>query len=117
MGRDPGCGLARAHCRTVQHPRGNHPRSAGLVAATPGAPRPGAEAWRNFCRKLAQRGVERAAHEGPRDYTTRAARSVPDARRSILRIGELYIRLRYGAQQGAAHVARLQRLVRALRVT
>jgi len=80
-------------------------------------PDPVQKAWRAFCAKLARRGVERAPHEGPRDYTTRAARAVPDARRMILRIGELYIGLRYGAQSSAPHVARLQRLVRALRVT
>jgi len=80
-------------------------------------PDPVQKAWRAFCRKLAQRGVERAAHEGPRDYTRRAARSVPDARRTILRIGELYLNLRYGAQTSPPSVARLQRLVRALRVT
>ena len=80
-------------------------------------PDPVQKAWRAFCRKLARRGVERAPHEGPRDYATRAARSVPDARRSILRIGELYIGLRYGAQRSAPGVSRLQRLVRTLRVT
>jgi len=80
-------------------------------------PDPVQKAWRALCRKLAQRGVERAAHEGPRDYTRRAARSVPDARRTILRIGELYLNLRYGAQTSPPSVARLQRLVRALRVT
>jgi hypothetical protein len=76
-------------------------------------------AWRNFCRKLAARGVERAPYEGPRDYTARAARSVPDARRAILHIGELYIALRYGAGAGSNpnRLARLQRLVRTLRVT
>ncbi|MEA3194600.1 MAG: protein-glutamine gamma-glutamyltransferase [Betaproteobacteria bacterium] len=80
-------------------------------------PDPVQKAWRAFGRKLAARGGERAPHEGPRDYTTRAARSVPDARRTILRIGELYIGLRYGAQRSAAGIARLQRLVRTLRVT
>jgi hypothetical protein len=75
------------------------------------------KAWRKFCRKLALRGVERAAHEGPRDYSARAARSVPDARRTILRIGELYISLRYGARPSPPRLARLERLVRALRVT
>jgi protein-glutamine gamma-glutamyltransferase len=30
-------------------------------------PDPVQKAWRAFCRKLAARGVERAAHEGPRD--------------------------------------------------
>jgi transglutaminase-like putative cysteine protease len=80
-------------------------------------PDPVQKAWRAFCRKLAERGVERAPHEGPRDYTVRAARSVPDARRSILRIGELYIGLRYGTQPGGPRLARLERLVRTLRVT
>jgi transglutaminase-like putative cysteine protease len=80
-------------------------------------PDPVQAAWRRFCRKLGERGVERAPHEGPRDYTVRAARSVPDARRTILRIGELYIALRYGAERSAARLARLQRLVRTLRVT
>ena len=80
-------------------------------------PDPVQTAWRSFCRKLGERGVERAPHEGPRDYTVRAARSVPDARRTILRIGELYIGLRYGAEPSSIRLARLQRLVRALRVT
>ena len=82
-------------------------------------PDPVQRAWRSFCRKLAERGVERAPYEGPRDYTTRAARSVPDARRAILHIGELYIALRYGAGSGSNpnRLARLQRLVRTLRVT
>jgi len=80
-------------------------------------PDPVQRAWRAFCGKLARRGVERAPHEGPRDYTARAARAVPDARRTILRVGELYIGLRYGAHASAPRVARLQRLVRALRVT
>jgi transglutaminase-like putative cysteine protease len=80
-------------------------------------PDPVQKAWRAFCRKLAERGVERAPHEGPRDYTTRAARAVPAARRTILRIGELYIGLRYGAQASPPGVARLRRLVRTLRLT
>jgi transglutaminase-like putative cysteine protease len=80
-------------------------------------PDPVQKAWRMFCGKLAQRGVERAPQEGPRDYTVRAARAVPDARRTILSVGELYIGLRYGAHVSAPRIARLQRLVRALRVT
>ncbi len=74
-------------------------------------------AWRAFCRKLASRGLERAPHEGPRDYSERAARALPAARRAILRIGALYIRLRYGADASAARVAELRRLVRELRLT
>ncbi len=78
------------------------------------------KAWRAFCAKLAARGVERKAHEGPRDYAIRAARALPAYRGAILRIGALYIGLRYGMnagpQAGAARVRELRRLVRELRL-
>jgi hypothetical protein len=69
-------------------------------------------AWRAFCRKLARRGVERAPSEGPRDYAVRAARALPAARRGILRIGALYIALRYGSHATPPAVTRLRKLVR-----
>ncbi|HEX7219935.1 MAG TPA: DUF3488 and transglutaminase-like domain-containing protein [Burkholderiales bacterium] len=78
-------------------------------------PDPVQKAWRAFCRKLAARGVEPSPTEGPRDYATRAARALPARRASILRIGALYIALRYGAQASAAGVAQLRRLVREFR--
>ncbi len=77
-------------------------------------PDPVQRAWRTFCRKLAARGVVRAPHEGPRDYSTRAARTLPVARRAILRIGALYIALRYGESADKPATARLTRLVREL---
>ena len=74
-------------------------------------------AWRAFCRKLARRGLPRSPSEGPRDYALRAARALPAARSAILRIGALYIRLRYGAEPAPRQgVAELRRLVRSLRV-
>jgi len=78
-------------------------------------PDPVQKAWRAFCRKLAMRGVERAPHEGPRDYATRAARALPAARRNILHIGALYIGLRYGAHASGPGLERLKRLVREFR--
>jgi transglutaminase-like putative cysteine protease len=80
-------------------------------------PDPVQTAWRAFCRKLAAHGLERAPSEGPRDYSARAARALPASRRAILRIGSLYIRLRYGRQFSGARVAELRRLVRGLRLT
>lgn len=74
------------------------------------------KAWGAFCGKLAARGVERAPHEGPRDYAMRAARALPVAAWTILRIGALYIGLRYGARARAKGVERLKRLVRELRL-
>jgi hypothetical protein len=75
-------------------------------------PDPVQRAWRAFCRKLAARGVERAPSEGPRDYAARAARALPAARRNILRIGALYIALRYGSQATPPALERLRKLVR-----
>jgi hypothetical protein len=80
-------------------------------------PDPVQKAWRAFCRKLAACGLERAPHEGPRDYSTRAARALPGSRRAILRIGALYIGVRYGARARAEKVTELRRLVRELRLT
>lgn len=77
-------------------------------------PDPVQKAWRAFCRKLAARGIERASHEGPRDYSARAARGLPGSRRAILRIASLYIALRYGQRPSRAGAARLKRLVRQL---
>jgi hypothetical protein len=78
-------------------------------------PDPVQRAWRAFCRKLAKRGVEPSPTEGPRDYAARAARALPTVRTSILKIGALYIALRYGAQASAAGVAQLRKLVREFR--
>ncbi len=77
-------------------------------------PDPVQKAWQAFCRKLAARGVERAGHEGPRDYATRAARALPGSRRAILRIAALYIGLRYGTRTTRAGAERLKRLVHQL---
>ncbi|HEV7477334.1 MAG TPA: DUF3488 and transglutaminase-like domain-containing protein [Burkholderiales bacterium] len=79
-------------------------------------PDPVQRAWRSFCRKLAAHGVERALHEGPRDYASRAARALPGSRRAILRIGAQYIRLRYGAHASRPGVSRLRRMVQELHV-
>jgi transglutaminase-like putative cysteine protease len=80
-------------------------------------PDPVQKAWRAFCRKLRARGIERSPYEGPRDYSERAARDLPQARGSIRRIGELYMALRYGAAAPPARVDELRRLVRDLRLT
>ena len=80
-------------------------------------PDPVQKAWLAFCGKLGRRGVARAPHEGPRDYAERAARALPAARLAILRIGALYVALRYGKQIEKEAVQRLRRLVRELQVT
>jgi transglutaminase-like putative cysteine protease len=80
-------------------------------------PDPVQKAWQAFCRKLGARGIERSPFEGPRDYTERASRDLPQARGAIHRIGELYVALRYGAAAPPARIGELKRLVRDLRLS
>jgi transglutaminase-like putative cysteine protease len=80
-------------------------------------PDPVQKTWQAFCRKLGARGIERSPSEGPRDYSERAARDLPQAEGAIRRIGELYVALRYGAVAPPARVDELRRLVRDLRLS
>ena len=86
-------------------------------------PDPVHAAWILFCRKLGQRGLARAPHEGPRDYSERAARNLPSAGEPIRRIAALYIALRYGpagtgggASASAESVVQLRRMVKELQI-
>ncbi len=77
-------------------------------------PDPVQTAWNQFCRKLGAKGVTRSPYEGPRDYSERAARSLPSAGESIRRIAALYMALRYGRQAATVDVVELHRRVKDL---
>jgi transglutaminase-like putative cysteine protease len=79
-------------------------------------PDPVQAAWNVFCRKLGAKGVARAPHEGPRDYSERAARNLPSAGESIRRIAALYVTLRYGRNAPPAEVVELRRMVNELQI-
>jgi transglutaminase-like putative cysteine protease len=49
-----------------------------------------------FCRNMAQRGIPRAAWEGPLAYTERVAEAFPDDKLAIHRVGSIVARARYG---------------------
>lgn len=49
-----------------------------------------------FCRKLAKKGFNRSASEGPYDFANRVSRELPAQAARIARITSLYVRLRYG---------------------
>jgi protein-glutamine gamma-glutamyltransferase len=68
--------------------------------------------YRAFSRKLARRGLMRAAGEGPLDFSQRVAGSHPALAPATEQITQLYLALRYGtaAREG---VARLRAMVRA----
>jgi hypothetical protein len=53
--------------------------------------------WYNrFCAHLAEVGVKRLPHEGPLDFSQRAAAALPNHSALITRLGNDYIALRYG---------------------
>lgn len=79
-------------------------------------PDPVQKAWTAFCAKLGTRGVERAPHEGPRDFTERAAGTLTPAAEAIRAIGGLYIGLRYGAEAPEEQIAELRRRVADLKL-
>jgi hypothetical protein len=76
---------------------------------------PVAKAWRKFCTKLARRGTERRASEGPRVFAARAAAEQPHVARRVGEIGDLYVSLRYGPAPDPALIATLQQRVREFR--
>jgi len=67
--------------------------------------------WLKFCAKLGKKGSPRSPHEGPRDYSERAARSLPAAGEPIRTIAQLYIALRYGRHAEKDKVMELRRRV------
>lgn len=53
-------------------------------------------AWLKLCRKLANAGLPRAAHEGAQDYATRIAAARPELADAIRDLAARYTTLRYG---------------------
>jgi transglutaminase-like putative cysteine protease len=67
--------------------------------------------YRSWCRRLARLGLERAAWEGPLDFSARAAAALPGLAAELREAGALYARLRYrpGGDQ-RAELRRFQEL-------
>jgi len=51
--------------------------------------------YERFCQKLARIGVQRDPWEGPSDFATRAAQSLPNESKRVRQITETYVALRY----------------------
>lgn len=90
---------------------------AGFALATlrPGAPRyrdPAARLYREFCRKLARRGVHRAEPEGPLDFARRAGDALPELAASINAITADYLAVRYGEK--IERLPGLRRMIKSL---
>jgi hypothetical protein len=73
------------------------------------------EAYAGFCERLAGLGVVRLPSEGPRDFTARAAQTLPTMAESIRAVGTTYEQLRYGPTSAQpAAIAKLRVLIHAL---
>ena len=87
----------------------------------PRARDPLAQIYDQLCRKLARRGLPRAAHEGPNDYVARVLQSRPDLAPLLIEARNLYVALRYGPRSwgpllGRSELSRLKFLVNQLKV-
>lgn len=58
--------------------------------------------YAQLCRSLARAGVAREDFEGPRDFTERAAASLPAVAEALRKVGGLYIASRYGREKAEA---------------
>jgi transglutaminase-like putative cysteine protease len=82
---------------------------------------PLAQIYDQLCRKLARRGLPRAAHEGPSDYVARVLRARPDLAPLLVEARNLYVALRYGPRSwgpllGRSELSRLKFLINQLKV-
>lgn len=77
-------------------------------------PDPVQRAWLRYGEVMARRGLQRRRAEGPLDFTARAVNRFPQQREMLLRIGELYIKLRYGARPDAHMLEQLRAAVHSL---
>jgi len=80
-----------------------------------------AQIYDQLCRKLARRGLPRAAHEGPSDYVARVLQARPDLAPHLVETRNLYVALRYGPrswgpQLNNSALSRLKFLVNQLKV-
>ncbi len=80
-----------------------------------------AQIYDQLCRKLARRGLPRAAHEGPSDYVTRVAQARPELAAQLVEARNLYVALRYGPrswgpQLNRSELSRLKFVVNQLKV-
>jgi hypothetical protein len=69
--------------------------------------------YERFCRKLARIGVQRDPWEGPSDFATRAARSLPNESERVRQITETYIALRYAPGPDAIRLHEFAKAVKA----
>jgi transglutaminase-like putative cysteine protease len=69
--------------------------------------------YKRFCQKLARIGLQRDPWEGPSDFATRAAQSLPNESERVRQITKTYITLRYAPAPGAANLREFAREVNA----
>lgn len=73
-------------------------------------------AYQHFCKQLARHGITRQHNEGPRDFSLRAQRALPQQATVIARISGLYQRLRYTEESNPALENAFLKQVRAFKV-
>ncbi|GAB3242416.1 transglutaminase TgpA family protein [Chitinimonas naiadis] len=70
---------------------------------------PAQRAWQQLCRKLARRGLQPGAAEGPKDFISRAIATLPEQAAPLEAILAAYLAVRYGSE---SRQIELQSLIR-----
>lgn len=73
-------------------------------------------AWLRLCRRLADAGLPRAAHEGAQDYADRVAAALPELAANIHDLAARYSALRYGSPGDESARQEFLQRVRALKI-
>ena len=73
------------------------------------------QAYTRFCRKLARRGLTRAANEAPGTYAQRVSAARPDLHDAVQRITQCYAAYRYGPRRRPEQARQLKQLVKRFR--
>jgi hypothetical protein len=69
--------------------------------------------YERFCRKAARLGVQRDPWEGPSDFSSRAALSLPNESQRIREIYNTYVALRYASEPAVVALDKFAKEVRA----
>ncbi len=73
-------------------------------------------AWLRLCRRLAQAGLPRAAHEGAQDYAARVADARPELANAIRDLADRYSALRYEKHNDPASLQAFKRAIAAFKL-
>ena len=75
---------------------------------------PAEKLYLKFCAIMAHRGIKKSIHEGPKDFSQRAAQRYTDKKNTINFFIGLYINARYRSRQSKEQINKMKKLIKKL---